>query len=219
VLLKGGHLEDDGPGSLGLDDLLMLADGTVRVYTHPRVDTPNLHGTGCTLAAAIAAQLARATRCPMQSPPRSTSSRKPSLGRPAAPWRRQRPLNHSFAPRAGLIARIAKTMQTLTNIDLREDRAANWYVKDETVQVAFATEPGELISREGPNRYQPGDAIVTGATGDRWVVSRGRFDPRYVAVGPNAHGESGPIATSRCRCWPRRCRTHSRLRVRPAAMC
>ncbi|ELA00988.1 bifunctional hydroxy-methylpyrimidine kinase/hydroxy-phosphomethylpyrimidine kinase, partial [Cupriavidus sp. HMR-1] len=59
VLLKGGHLEDDGPGSLGLDDLLMLADGTVRVYTHPRVDTPNLHGTGCTLAAAIAAQLAR----------------------------------------------------------------------------------------------------------------------------------------------------------------
>ena len=63
-------------------------------------------------------------------------------------------------------------MQTLTNIDLREDRAAHWYVKDETVQVAFATEPGELISREGPNRYQPGDAIVTGATGDRWVVSR-----------------------------------------------
>ena len=83
-------------------------------------------------------------------------------------------------------------MQTLTNIDLREDRAAHWYVKDETVQVAFATEPGELISREGPNRYQPGDAIVTGATGDRWVVSRGRIDPRYVAVGPNAHGESGP---------------------------
>ncbi len=24
--------------------------------------------------------------------------------------------------------------------------------------------PGELASREGPNRYQPGDAIVTGAT-------------------------------------------------------
>ena len=83
-------------------------------------------------------------------------------------------------------------MQNLTNIDLREDSAARWYVKDETVQVAFATEPGELISREGPNRYRPGDAIVTGATGDRWVVSRDRFDPRYVAVGPNTHGESGP---------------------------
>ncbi len=33
VLLKGGHLADDGPASAagGLDDLLMLADGTVRV--------------------------------------------------------------------------------------------------------------------------------------------------------------------------------------------
>jgi hydroxymethylpyrimidine/phosphomethylpyrimidine kinase len=61
VLLKGGHLEDDGPASANgaLDDLLMLADGTVRVFTHPRIDTKNLHGTGCTLAAAIAAQLAR----------------------------------------------------------------------------------------------------------------------------------------------------------------
>jgi len=61
VLLKGGHLEDDGDAALtgGLDDLLMTADGRVRVFTHPRIDTPNLHGTGCTLAAAIAAGLAR----------------------------------------------------------------------------------------------------------------------------------------------------------------
>ncbi|KAI3605600.1 Hydroxymethylpyrimidine phosphate kinase ThiD [Cupriavidus necator H850] len=58
VLLKGGHLEG-GAAAGGLDDLLMLADGSVRVFTHPRVDTRNLHGTGCTLAAAIAAQLAR----------------------------------------------------------------------------------------------------------------------------------------------------------------
>ncbi|MGO4304574.1 PGDYG domain-containing protein [Cupriavidus sp. RAF12] len=82
-------------------------------------------------------------------------------------------------------------METLTNIDLREDPAARWYVKNETVQVTFPGEPGELISREGPNRYLPGDAIVTGATGDRWVVSRERFDARYVAIGPNAHGEPG----------------------------
>jgi hypothetical protein len=83
-------------------------------------------------------------------------------------------------------------METLKDIDLRDDPAARWYVKDETVQVAFAAEPGELISREGPNRYQRADAIVTGATGDRWVVSRERFDARYVAVGPNAHGQPGP---------------------------
>lgn len=56
VLLKGGHLDPEDPG---LDDLLLSADGTVRVFSHPRVDTRNLHGTGCTLAAAITAQLAR----------------------------------------------------------------------------------------------------------------------------------------------------------------
>ena len=73
-------------------------------------------------------------------------------------------------------------MTLLTDIDLRRDDAANLYVKEEVVQVVFATEPGELISREGPNRYRVGDAIVTGSTGDRWCVSRERFDARYDAV-------------------------------------
>ena len=62
VLLKGGHLAETGEqgGEQGsLDDLLMSADGSVRVFSHPRIDTRNLHGTGCTLAAAIASQLAR----------------------------------------------------------------------------------------------------------------------------------------------------------------
>ncbi|RZT38637.1 PGDYG domain-containing protein [Cupriavidus agavae] len=78
-------------------------------------------------------------------------------------------------------------METLKHIDLRTDPAARWYVKDETVQVTFAAEPGELASREGPNRYAAGDAIVTGATGDRWVVSRERFDARYLPVAPGVY--------------------------------
>lgn len=83
-------------------------------------------------------------------------------------------------------------MQQLNDIDLREDPAAARYVKEEQVQVMFAAKAGELESREGPNRYRVGDAIVTGATGDRWVVSRERFDPKYVALEPSAHGEDGP---------------------------
>lgn len=101
VLLKGGHLEDDGPGSLGLDDLLMLADGTVRVYTHRRIDTPNLHGTGCTLAAAIAAQLARDDALPD-----AVAAALDFVAQAISSGARLRlgggngPLNHSFAPRA-----------------------------------------------------------------------------------------------------------------------
>lgn len=53
VLLKGGHL----PGALCSD--LLWKDGTVHTHEHPRIQTHNTHGTGCTLSSAIAALLAR----------------------------------------------------------------------------------------------------------------------------------------------------------------
>ncbi|WP_322008853.1 PGDYG domain-containing protein [Paraburkholderia sp. J12] len=83
-------------------------------------------------------------------------------------------------------------MIELTQLDLRTDPAAQRFVKDETVSVVFAAAPGELMSLEGPNRYAQGDAIITGATGERWVVSRERFDAKYFpADAALAHGESG----------------------------
>lgn len=56
VLLKGGHGE--GPE---LTDVLADADG-VRMFKMPRIDTRHTHGTGCTLASAIAAGLAQGMR-------------------------------------------------------------------------------------------------------------------------------------------------------------
>jgi hydroxymethylpyrimidine/phosphomethylpyrimidine kinase len=53
ALIKGGH--GDGPDSV---DLLVEADGCAR-FTAPRIATTNTHGTGCTLAAAVAAGLAK----------------------------------------------------------------------------------------------------------------------------------------------------------------
>jgi len=52
VLLKGGHLK----GSR-VRDLLALSDGTRGWFEHARIDAEG-HGTGCTLSAAIAANLA-----------------------------------------------------------------------------------------------------------------------------------------------------------------
>ena len=63
-------------------------------------------------------------------------------------------------------------MLELANIDLRTDADAREYVKDEVVGVEFAQADGALISREGPNHYRTGDALITGSTGDRWSVSR-----------------------------------------------
>ena len=89
-------------------------------------------------------------------------------------------------------------MLELADIDLTTDPAAARYVKDEVVAVAFARSAGELTSREGPNRYQTGDALVTGSTGDqgeckadRWSVSRDRFDEKYQPVPPLGHGDDG----------------------------
>lgn len=82
-------------------------------------------------------------------------------------------------------------MQLLKDIDLRADTRAAPYIKNETVAVEFAAAAGELISREGPNRYRPHDAIITGSTGDRWVVSRERFDAKYEAIPPASFGQNG----------------------------
>lgn len=54
ALIKGGHSFGGDPETV--TDLLY--DGDFTVFTHPRVDTSSTHGSGCTLAAAIAAQLA-----------------------------------------------------------------------------------------------------------------------------------------------------------------
>lgn len=82
-------------------------------------------------------------------------------------------------------------MLELNKIDLATDASAGRYVKDETVDVAFATADGELLSREGPNRFRAGDALITGSTGDRWSVSRDRFDAKYEPVFPVKTSEDG----------------------------
>ena len=53
VLVKGGHLSGET-----VTDMLVTADGT-RVWESPRIETRHTHGTGCTLASAIAAGLAQ----------------------------------------------------------------------------------------------------------------------------------------------------------------
>ena len=53
VVIKGGHMT--GPEVIDL----VLEAGTYTELVSPRIASPNTHGTGCTFAAAIAAQLAK----------------------------------------------------------------------------------------------------------------------------------------------------------------
>lgn len=59
VLLKGGHLEDSDI----LTDILHFQSRDYE-YSHPRLLTPNTHGTGCTLSSAIACALAQGMPLP-----------------------------------------------------------------------------------------------------------------------------------------------------------
>ena len=59
VLIKGGHFESqkDNASPRAMTDWLGLENGQVIHLAHQRVSTPNNHGTGCTLSAAIATNL------------------------------------------------------------------------------------------------------------------------------------------------------------------
>lgn len=58
ILIKGGHLHDTEPDQPEVMADLLFHQGTSEWLEAPFIDTPNTHGTGCTLSAAIAANLA-----------------------------------------------------------------------------------------------------------------------------------------------------------------
>lgn len=58
VLVKGGHLKGDP------NDVLYLGNGDSREFATARIRTQHTHGSGCTFAAAITAELAKGTPLP-----------------------------------------------------------------------------------------------------------------------------------------------------------
>ena len=58
VLMKGGHLD----GGEAID--LLLTDNAVHRFSAPKVASRNLHGTGCTLSSAIAANVVLGAKLP-----------------------------------------------------------------------------------------------------------------------------------------------------------
>lgn len=59
VLVKGGHAD-----GATISDRLISTDGEVREWTDARIDTTSTHGTGCTLASAIATGLGQGMNLP-----------------------------------------------------------------------------------------------------------------------------------------------------------
>ena len=88
ALVKGGHLE--GPATDVLYDGADFAS-----FTAERIDTPNTHGTGCTLASAIAAGLAGGLPLP-QAARRAKEYVTAAIGAGFPVGRGHGPLNHFY---------------------------------------------------------------------------------------------------------------------------
>ena len=96
VLLKGGHLHGDA-----LVDVLVAPDSkSARRFVSPRIATRNLHGTGCTLSSAVAANLALGHALP-EAVERARTYVRGAIAAGAdvvTGTGSHGPLNHGFAP-------------------------------------------------------------------------------------------------------------------------
>ena len=73
----------------------------------------------------------------------------------------------------------------------RDPRALRVCKKPIPVEVAFAAADGVCKTLEGEVRFRAGDALLTGAQGDRWPVRRDLFLSSYEPVPPRAPGQNG----------------------------
>jgi hydroxymethylpyrimidine/phosphomethylpyrimidine kinase len=94
VLVKGGHLSGDA-----VVDVLVNASGA-RVWESPRIATRHTHGTGCTLASAIAAGLAQGLTVESAVDRARTYVQRAIAGAPGL-GRGHGPLDHAHPLRSG----------------------------------------------------------------------------------------------------------------------
>lgn len=90
VLAKGGHLE----GATIID--LLLSQGQAHLFASERIETRDTHGTGCTLASALAVQLARG-RPPVEAVVRARAFLRTALAAAPRFGRGHGPMGHQAA--------------------------------------------------------------------------------------------------------------------------
>jgi hypothetical protein len=79
---------------------------------------------------------------------------------------------------------------------VRDDPRRVWARKVvHEIEARFTPVPCTVQTREGLVHARPGDAILTGLSGEHWRVSRERFAEKYRPVPPTVAGESGRYAS------------------------
>jgi hydroxymethylpyrimidine/phosphomethylpyrimidine kinase len=94
VLVKGGHMDDN---TIMVTDCLCLPNEAPRYLSQAKVDTENMHGTGCTLSAAIATGLGLQLPLPA-AVARAQRYLNLALRKSYAPGKGCGPVNHAVYP-------------------------------------------------------------------------------------------------------------------------
>lgn len=183
LLAKGGH----GDGDTVTDRLIEADAGEVARWEAPRIDTPHTHGTGCTLASAIATGLAQG----MPLEPAIARARDfvrlsllaaPGLGEGHGPMGQQAvrndglftgpALNQFTLPAQDYAASVAfYKLMGLTQI---VDSPANGYARFEAVNgVTLSIHVGETATAGGATTYLESGAL------DAWVAYLARRGVRF----------------------------------------
>ncbi|APW72629.1 MULTISPECIES: bifunctional hydroxymethylpyrimidine kinase/phosphomethylpyrimidine kinase [Sphingopyxis] len=183
LLAKGGH----GDGDTVTDRLIEPDAGEVARWEAPRIDTPHTHGTGCTLASAIATGLAQG----MPLEPAIARARDfvrlsllaaPGLGEGHGPMGQQAvrndglftgpALNQFMLPARDYAASVAfYKLMGLTQI---VDSPANGYARFEAVNgVTLSIHVGETAAAGGATAYLESGAL------DAWVAYLARRGVRF----------------------------------------
>ncbi len=82
--------------------------------------------------------------------------------------------------------------------------------------VVFARAAGRVETLEGPVACAPGDALVTGPTGERWPVRPEHFSRNYRPVPPTRMGEDGLYEKIPVKVWAVAVPVAFTVRTRPA---
>jgi hypothetical protein len=99
-------------------------------------------------------------------------------------------MSHSTAGTADLLYRSSTRQGYSTEVSTHPGCVLARKLPGE-VQAEFAPAGSTVQTPEGVVHVRPGDAILTGATGDRWSVPREHFAGKYQPVPPTVDGEAG----------------------------
>lgn len=114
LLVKGGHLPDFEQASRKIYDFLD-EDGTVTVFESHYIDSKDNHGSGCTLASAITAQIALG-KLLQEAVPLSLDFIHQAMSNFAKLGKGNGPLNHTVVPAASLDRVVTSTKVPVSEI-------------------------------------------------------------------------------------------------------